>query len=112
MDMVAVASDRRWKYWRSMSSCRQSEAGHILLHLAGGSNLYAERLAGQATTATQDKIHRAVFVSRDQRAATGSSCLASSPGLADLAASDEDMAAVRPADLHQLTWVGLRYYNP
>jgi len=117
---------RRKHYWKGSGSSRRSQAGHILLGMSGkqGPSVYQERLAGLATTNTQDKIYNAVFVSRDQRAGSATSCLASNqafvelvartslPSLSDLASSDEAMAALKPDDLHHLVWVGLRYYRP
>ena len=100
---------------RSMS--RKTVAGHMLRTLQGDDVEWAERLVGQAGPGLGERLHKAVFCSRDQRAASSTSWLAqqssvpsfSVPSLAEIAAESKGYLEEHKADLHFVIWLLGRY---
>ena len=99
---------------------RKAVAGHMLRALQGEDREWGERLAGQSGASLGERLHRAVFCARDQRAAAATSWLAaltsvaasSVPSLAEVAAFCPHYVTEHRRSLHYLSWLLARYYSP
>ena len=102
------------------SKARKTVAGHMLRSLQGDDVEWAERLVGQAGPGLGERLHKAVFCSRDQRAASNTSWIAqqssvpsfSVPSLAEIASESKGFVEEHKADLHSITWLLSRYFSP
>ena len=99
------------------SKSRKTVAGHMLRTLQGDDVEWAERLVGQAGPGLGERLHKAVFCARDQRAASSTSWLAqqssvpsfSVPSLAEIAGESKGYLEEHKTNLHFIIWLLGRY---
>ena len=104
----------------SVGGVRKVVAGHMLKLLAGGDSQWVEKVVGLGSN-MGEKLHKAVFVVRDQREKMNTSCLvqqetmiscSTMPTTAELSFHCPAYISQYGSDLHMLVWLLARYYSP
>ena len=102
-----------------LGGVRKVISGHLLKQLAGGDSEWVERVLGIGSN-MGERLHKAVFVVRDQREKMSTSSLAqqvnipsnsSVPTASDIVTYCPDYIAQYTSDLHMLVWLLARYYS-